>query len=276
MPGGSSRRLHVAGAPAKEGDDEMKMTRGPHGQTPETSEIRRVLRALVGRITGPRGTRGVVGGAADGDFSDSWKNADVARMQKELVESELRNPERIAPFRTFLEILEYITRAYGPSKRRILDVGCGVGHYSELVQRYYSGRFEYLGCDYSEAMVETARQMWPQSVFLVDNVFESHVDYGEFDVIMASALVDVMENFWDVLDTLFDKTGNLLILHRQRITSGESYSTQAAGYAGQTTYASYINPRELRGRLRKKGLAVRKKFRVDRSIWSFLIERTVR
>jgi hypothetical protein len=115
--------------------------------------------------------------------------------------------------------------------------------------------------------------LWPHSGFVVDDVFDSHLDYSEYDILMASALVDVIEDFWTVLDTLFASTSDMLILHRQRFTQGASYSETAVGYEGQTTYSTYLNRAELEERLRDQGLEIIGNFCVADNIRSLLIER---
>lgn len=210
---------------------------------------------------------------ASGDQKDSWKSEDVARQQQALVEKELRDPDAVAPFRTFLEITRCILDMDGRSEYQLLDIGCGVGHYSELLHRYHPGRFAYTGSDYSETMIRRAQALWPHSEFVVDDVFDSHLDYSEYDILMASALVDVIEDFWTVLDTLFASTSDMLILHRQRFTQGASYSETAVGYEGQTTYSTYLNRAELEERLRDQGLEIIGNFCVADNIRSLLIER---
>ena len=209
----------------------------------------------------------------EGDLKDSWKAADVANQQKALIEEELRNPEGVAPFKTFLGIIDYVLCNYDLRTYRFLDIGCGVGHYSELLHRFHPERFDYTGCDYAPAMIETAGALWSHSKFVVDDVFDRRVDYSDYDIVMASALVDVIEDFWAVLDILFANTSKLLILHRQRLTEEASYSVTASGYVGQSTYATYLNLAELNKRLDQHGLGVRKDFSVDDDIRSFLIER---
>ena len=255
----------------------------PHAQRERLRIQRRArLRRLLGSIAplrwGWRIAKRVLRPTAapvmpEGSLKDSWKDPDVARQQKALIEEELRDPTEVAPFKAFLDIVDYVLLSGDIRASRFLDIGCGVGHYSELLHRFHPGRFDYTGCDYSPAMIETARALWSHSEFVVDDVFEPRLDYLDFDIIMASALVDVIEDFWTVLNVLFANTSNLLLLHRQRLTDEASYSVTASGYVGQNTYATYLNLSELEMRLDRFGLRIRKDFPVTDDIRSFLIER---
>jgi len=213
---------------------------------------------------------------SEGDVSGSWKADGIAAKQQALVETQLQDAEAVPPFRTFLEIMRYIDGCESSDSRSLLDIGCGVGHYSELLRRYFPGKYRYTGSDYSDSMIARARALWPDIEFVVDDIFESRLDLSKYDILMASALVDVLEDFWTVLDLLFDKTEHLLILHRQRLTERPSYSVKAPGYEGQTTYATHLNLSELEERLANHGLRIGATFIVDEGLHSFLIERVAR
>jgi hypothetical protein len=107
----------------------------------------------------------------------------------------------------------------------------------------------------------------------VDDVFDSGIDYGDFDIVMASALVDVIEDFWTVVDILLAHTGEYLILHRQRVTAGPSFSKRAPGYDGQTTYATFLNRGELEKRARAHGMSIDKESVVSDGLHSFLLRK---
>ena len=94
-----------------------------------------------------------------------------------LAEQQLANPEDVAPYRTFLEAIERLVREERlPEPARLLDFGCGVGHYSELLERYFPGRFAYTGCDFSEPMLAAARARWPEREFVVNDLFANELD----------------------------------------------------------------------------------------------------
>jgi SAM-dependent methyltransferase len=210
---------------------------------------------------------------APGDQRESWKAQRVAEQQKALVERQLADPMAVPPFKTFIELVNHIDAENPGRTLRLVDIGCGVGHYSALLDRYFPNRFAYTGSDYSVAMIERAREMWPSATFIVDDILESHMEYTAYDVILAGALVDVIEDFWKVVDTLMSSAGEYLILHRQRLTGGASYSTPTPGYEGQTTYATFINGEELEERARAHGLRLDAEATVSPDVLSFLFRR---
>src|SRR5207248_1547562 len=97
---------------------------------------------------------------------------------------------------------------------RLLDLGCGTGHYSELLERSFPGRFTYVGWDYAPAMVETARKRWPGREFAVNDVFAPDLDLEPFEVICASSLVDVVADWRRALAILLAAPAPYVLLHR--------------------------------------------------------------
>ncbi|MAY01604.1 MAG: hypothetical protein CMQ38_01340 [Gammaproteobacteria bacterium] len=57
-----------------------------------------------------------------------------------------------------------LTRLENPS---ILEIGCGNGYYVEVFEHLLGFPFTYLGTDYSQAMIDTARKCYPKYSFEV-------------------------------------------------------------------------------------------------------------
>lgn len=206
-----------------------------------------------------------------GRLSQSWKSADVAAQMSSLAEANLREPERVAPFRAFVAVMTMLVERHPlPERPRILDFGCGVGHYADLLDRAFP-RFEYVGCDYSEAMIAEARSRRPDHTYLVNDLFDNRLELETFDVILAGALVDVIDRFQEALQLLLGSGAQYLVLHRQRMTHGASRVDIVGGYKGQRTYASHLGFDELEVLAEKHGRRVAETVRVDEGIWSFLL-----
>ncbi len=79
------------------------------------------------------------------------------------------------------------------SAPRVLDVGCGSGRIGELVLE--AGTSAYLGVDFSEPMIELARQRlarFEEHVTLVCGDFLETPIEGSFDVVLALGLFDYL------------------------------------------------------------------------------------
>jgi SAM-dependent methyltransferase len=210
------------------------------------------------------------------NHKESWKAEDVAQQMLQLARTQLEDPDSVAPYRAFFAALDYaLAELPLPQPARLLDLGCGVGHYSELLERRYPARFDYTGSDYSEAMIEAARNEWSGRRFVVDDLFAPSLDLGAFDLIFAGALVDITEEYEHALDILLGSAAPFLLLHRQQLTDGRSRVEVVPGYSGQTTYRSYLNRGDLDRIASRHGRSILASFHVEDDIHSFLFGKVV-
>lgn len=217
--------------------------------------------------------RRLAGRPSAADYGESWKAKHVARQMLDLARTQLEDPTSVAPYRAFLEAVDYaLVELPLPEPASFLDFGCGVGHYSELLARRYPGRFDYTGCDYSEAMVEAAQAEWSGRRFVVNDLFANSLDLGSYDFVLASALVDVTEDYERALDVLLGSRARYILLHRQQMTDGPSRVEIVPGYPGQTTYRSFLNRADLDRVAARHGRSVLNSFHVADDIHSFLFD----
>jgi 2-polyprenyl-3-methyl-5-hydroxy-6-metoxy-1,4-benzoquinol methylase len=208
------------------------------------------------------------------DHTESWKAADVAQQMLQLARTQLEVPDSVAPYRAFFAAMDYaLAELTLPEPARLLDLGCGVGHYSELLERRYPGRFDYTGSDYSAAMVEAARAEWPGRRFVVDDLFAPALDLAAYDIVLAGALVDVTQDYERALDVLLGPATPFVLLHRQQVTDGRSRVEVASGYSGQTTYRTYLSRGDLERIASRHGRTILASFHVQDDIHSFLLGR---
>lgn len=205
----------------------------------------------------------------------SWKAPDVAAQMAALVAGQLDEPEAVDPLRVFLTVADALAAdpRFAGAPIRFLEHGCGVGHYATLLERRHPGRFAYTGADFSEAMIETARRERPTGTFVVDDLLDSRLDLGAFDVVCASALVDVLPEWRRPLELLLAAPAPVVFLHRQRIAQGASHVDVAPGYEGQRTYATYIAHADLERLAAAHGRTITRELPVSGPVWSIVFER---
>ena len=205
-------------------------------------------------------------------YRDTWTSPEVASQMLELTNSQLQHPDDVAPYRAFRELLELLVQEERlPQPATFLDIGCGMGAYGELLERWAPGRFEYTGADYAEAVVARAQERWPSRRFVRRDVHEQHALDG-FDVVFASALLDVLADYEPVLEALCAADAPWLLLHRQRI-GRRSRVEVVPGYRGQRTYRSTLTPEQLRDVAARHGRRIAASVDVEGDVQSFLLAR---
>lgn len=155
-----------------------------------------------------------------------WDRPEVAEAQRELVIRELsQDSMTVGPYAAFRWAMDTI----GLERATLLDVGCGVGHYAVLCERFYPG-VHYHGTDLSDIMTVYARLLAPLSTFSVcefrDNRFE------DFDIVLASQVVEMTDDPPGALDILLTRARRFVILNRIRLTIEVSHRIAEATYAG--------------------------------------------
>ena len=242
------------------------------------------LRELVLRIAG-LGRRAVRRAKVDLDpvrwlpgaserYRNSWRSRDVARQMLELTDQQLRAPDEVVPYVAFRELVApLVTDPSVPHPARILDIGAGAGAYGELLDRWWPGRFDYVGADYSDEILTATRKRWPDRTFLRKDVFEAGALDG-YHIVMASALLDVLPDPEPGLDALLGSDAGWVALHRQRLDERRSHVEVATGYRGQHTYRAYVTRAQLEQAARRHGRRIAGEVVVDGDVHSFLLARS--
>lgn len=84
-------------------------------------------------------------------------------------------------YRRWAELIAQIARTWGPSGRRLLDVGCGTGVSSFAL---VDVGFDVTGCDFAPEMLAVAEKSGDRGVsFYLADIRNLPDGYGEFDVV---------------------------------------------------------------------------------------------
>lgn len=81
---------------------------------------------------------------------------------------------------------------YLPVDARVLDVGCGPGHYSRY---FYEHGFNVSGIDFSENMISIAKKLYPEIDYQIQDMKKIEFNDNEFDALwVCSSFVHIMTN----------------------------------------------------------------------------------
>ncbi len=151
-------------------------------------------------------------------ISGNWKNSDVPSLQRQVVNLQLENLKNgiVDPvFTSFTNILAGISLR----EFTILDAACASGYYSEVIKALDSRKIQYQGCDYSKAMIETAKAIYPEIKFDEEDLTNLSYSDASFDVVMASGILEHIPDYKKAISELCRVSRNYIILHRCPLTS---------------------------------------------------------
>jgi SAM-dependent methyltransferase len=184
----------------------------------------------------------------------SWLSREIAIAHRESVESALANPDLALPYTKFIETMNSLKLPDAPID--LLDIGCGVGGYGVLCQRYFPNII-YCGTDASEHMIEFAKEVCPSGSFRVVPFNENNLNSS---IVLASGIVQYAGGY-KALSFLLDGLQTYLILHRIPLTPNRSHMEDKETYCGEMESSFRWNLSELRYFLTERAHVV------SESIW---------
>lgn len=101
----------------------------------------------------------------------------------------------------------------------VLDVGCGVGYFSEFLARMH---FQVLALDGREENVTEASNRHPGIRFLVQDVEDKSIaELGAFDLVLCLGLLYHLENPFRAIRNLFSVTGKVLLVESMYVPGAQ-------------------------------------------------------
>lgn len=168
----------------------------------------------------------------------TWLRADVADAHTAAGLDALTHHQDVEPYRLALEALATVPAG------RLIEIGCGCGHYAALLDRELPGRFDYTGTDINPAMIDHAQRLWPDKTWIVNDLLTNTIDLNEYDVVFAAGVVEVLPDYRQALDTLLAPPGPTVVLHRQTLTDKPTRIKTADTY-GHPGFRVHLNRGEL-------------------------------
>jgi SAM-dependent methyltransferase len=172
------------------------------------------------------------------NFENNWKNKTVFKKQLELNLKELQEPYP-NHWVDFLSFLDEISKDV-PIKY-ILDIGCGCGVFSELLQRY-APSIQYTGIDYSREAIEIAAAQWRQANFVeMDYKLLVPESVSMYDIVNVYSLTNVLQDGDAAIDFLLSLNPKNMILGKILLTTNSSYFDTYMAYDEIMTYRFFHN-----------------------------------
>ena len=208
-------------------------------QLPESEETRRELDAL----------------------SNAWKDDGIPALQRQVVDKQLENLEAGIVDPVFASLSDLLN-SLPMEEFSLLDAACASGYYNEVIQSETVKKIAYRGSDYSEAMIDKARSLYPGLRFDVEDLTQLTYGDKEFDVIMLSGVLEHIPAFENAISEAC-RVASYVILHRCPITNAASNEYTSGSQYNIKTPRTYYSRKNLVEEFQKRHFSLHREIELD-------------
>ena len=123
-------------------------------------------------------------------FLEKTKSTFEQQLQRNVYELKNNYPPH---WKNFISVVKNC-----PDVKRVVDIGCGVGVYHKLCEEL---SVDYIGYDYSSDAIELAKSTWGGNFNCLNYKDLTQDDILETDMVVANALIDVLPDGDESLET---------------------------------------------------------------------------
>lgn len=161
--------------------------------------------------------------AADlGELAGAWQDDDIPDLQRRVADVQLADLERGVVDPVFAALAAAL-RHVDLERFSILDAACASGYYSEVIRVLDPRPIAYEGCDYSSAMIESARTHHPGVTFSVEDLTALTKADDSFDVVLLAGVLEHIPEYGRAIEEAGRVARDYLIVHRSPMLSGPDH-----------------------------------------------------
>jgi ubiquinone/menaquinone biosynthesis C-methylase UbiE len=187
---------------------------------------------------------------------EGWKNREVASKQMKAYEPLLKQMHEGKPREDFITAARALELT-GCLDGSVLEVGCGNGYYSEVLKFLTKGGFSYHGVDFSDAMLESARNKYPDRHFSHADACNLGFADNSFNVVWSGTVLMHVPDFESAVKETVRVSNRWCVFHSTPlVSSGKTVLMQKKAY-GSVVPEVLINKDIFEGLLRSSNLRIR-------------------
>lgn len=190
-------------------------------------------------------------------LSSSWQDPSVPQRQYEAcTKKELDNYRKglpVMPFDVFMDILQ--DNIPDLDNKSLLEIGCSSGYYSEVL-KIKGINLKYSGCDYSEAFIKFARELFRDIDFQVQDARSLTYTDRSFDIVVSGCCLLHILNYKKAIEETARVAKEYVIFHRTPVLHEKETSYFIKTAYGVKMFEIHFNERELLKLMKINGLKV--------------------
>ena len=186
---------------------------------------------------------------------DAWKSDIIPSKQRALVNSELKEMYQGNTPLVF-NVLSEALKPLVCESTKILEIGCASGYYYEVLDYLLNRQIDYTGVDYSENLIQLAREYYPAQHFLVADGANLPFADQEYPIVISSCILLHVGNYRDHIRETARVAGKYVVAHRTPVCrKGETSYIKKLAYGVETVEVTY-NEYELLNEFVGNGLRI--------------------
>jgi SAM-dependent methyltransferase len=197
-------------------------------------------------------------------IKDAWKDQGIPQAQRAIVNTELSRMYKgdIIPI---YRILAEAVRMTGCENSQIIEVGCASGYYSEVLPHLLQHPIKYIGVDYSQALIQRARQYYPDTNFLLGDA--SALPFGSkmADILISGCVLLHMADYQQGIAESVRVSRKWVIFHRTPVVDGPTMYYTKLAYGVKCLEIAFGQD-DLRNLFRENGLTLVKSFEISQNM----------
>jgi len=181
--------------------------------------------------------------ASDAELSElagNWKDEAIPDLQRSVADVQLSNLARGVVDPVFASLAEALRRVEEP-RFSILDAACASGYYSEVIRTLDDRPIAYTGCDYSAAMIDSARAHYPDLPFSVQDLTALTLADLSFDVVLLAGVLEHIPEYRRAIGESTRVAGRYVIVHRCPTTTGRVHERTIGTQYNITTPRTFFS-----------------------------------
>jgi len=187
-----------------------------------------------------------------GGLASAWQDDEIPELQRRVVDAQLANLEQGVVDPVF-ESLATALRHVELERFSILDGACASGYYSEVIRLLDPRPIAYEGCDYSPAMIESAKAHHPGYPFSVEDLTALTKPDRSVDVVLLSGVLEHIPEYRKALDEAGRVAREYLIVHRCPTVSGPEHVRTIGTQYNVTTPRTFFSTELLTSEVAARG-----------------------
>jgi ubiquinone/menaquinone biosynthesis C-methylase UbiE len=193
----------------------------------------------------------------DPSVESAWQDPGVPRRQyEECTRPELAKYAKgigVQPYDVLVEILK--DNIADLDDKELLEIGCSSGYYSEVL-KIKGIRAKYAGCDYSEAFIRFAKELFPGIDFQIQDASRLSYPDGAFDIVVSGGCLPCIPQYWQAISETARVSRQHVIFHRTPVFHRKETTYYLKTSYGVRMVEIHFNERDLHKLMRQYRLGV--------------------